>query len=487
MAKHSSKDLFKALSDILEGKYVTADPIATFPYTVDASIFGGTEAAVVVRPGSTEDVSQILQLAYKAHLPVVVRGGGASIYGQPKGTPGQNLLIDMTRMNQVIGINVESMTVTAQCGIIMGKLQHACRKEGFYIFSPFAPLHIVTLGGWMSGAAGSAGLWPDIVSITVVLADGTVVKTGGGPGTNIHQPIYYNRNLGGPDFAGLFIGDGGSFGIKTEATVRITKFPQVLRATIYEFDSLEKTLAMVKRHVERVNPHPFDPIMVFGPGAMKHFMPDFGEITNFTAQGIMQGHTEQEMDAKRDVFNALAEELGGTRTPMLDAMAEAMAASGSSESEMTMDWLALFNGLGLTAWLPFTLPRQGFTRVYYQLLDWRTQRLEAAAKRGFTSCGTWEFFTPTDASSLIGEMDAFFQDAENPEVVAFARETMQDFQMYARKLGSIDVYNQGFMADLNATYWSYGYRILFQTIKASLDPNNILNPGLWTPLKKTDS
>jgi hypothetical protein len=170
---------------------------------------------------------------------------------------------------------------------------------------------------------------------------------------------------------------------------------------------------------------------------------------------------------------------------MLDAMADAMAASGGAESEMTMDWLALFNALGLTAWLPFTLPREGFCTVYYQLLDWRTKRLEEAAKKGFVCHGTWEFFTPCDSSSLIGEMDAFFKDTGNPEVVAFARNMMQDFQLYARQLGSIDVYNQGFMADLNATHWSPGFRGLFQTVKASLDPNNILNPGLWTPLKNS--
>ena len=477
-----AQDFIAALSDIVGAQYVTADPIAAFPYRYDASIFGGTAAAVVVRPGSTEEVSQILARANTAKVPVVIRGGGASIYGQPRGVPEKNVLLDLTRMNRVIRINHDSMTVTAQCGIIMGKLQSACKKAGFYIFSPFAPLHIVSLGGWMSGAAGSAGLWPDIVSITVVLADGTVVKTGGGPGTNIHQPVNFNRNLGGPDFTGLFIGDGGSFGVKTEATVRITKFPPVLRATIFEFDTLEKTLELVKRHVERVNPHPFDPVMVFGPGAMKHFMPDFGEITNFTVQGMMQGHTAAEMDVKRDIFNALADELGGTRTPVLDAMAEAMAAAGGAESEMTMDWLALFNALGLTAWLPFTLPREGFCQIYYQLLDWRTKRLEEAAKKGFVCHGTWEFFTPSDASTLIGEMDAFFQDTEDPAVVDFARNMMQDFQIYAHQLGSIDVYNQGLMADLNARYWSPGFRTLFQSIKASLDPNNILNPGLWTPL-----
>jgi FAD/FMN-containing dehydrogenase len=483
MAQNYSKDLLKALSDIVGERYVTADPIATFPYTYDASIFWGTEAAIVVRPGSTGEVSQIVKLANKMEVPLVVRGGGASIYGQPRGIPRENVLVDMTRMNQVISVNAESMTVTTQCGIIMGKLQTACKKEGFYIFSPFAPLHIVSLGGWMSGAAGSAGLWTDIVSITVVLPDGTVVTTGGGPGTNVHQPLFYNRNLGGFDAAGLFIGDGGSFGIKTEATVRITPYPPVLRATIFAFRDLDIVLEMVKRHVGHVNTHPFDPILVFGAGAMKNFMGDSDTIAPFTVQGMMQGHSDREMDVKKDAFNALAEELGGARTPELDAMAEAIGSS-TAESESTMDWLSTFNGFGLAAWLPFTLPRQGFAEVYYKLIAWRTARLEEAAKRGYAWNGTWEFFTSVDPSTLIGEIDVFFRDAENPEVVSFARTMMHDFQLYAHSIGSIDVYNQGFMSDLHATYWSPGYRKLFQTIKAALDPHNILNPDLWTPLKQ---
>lgn len=480
-------NLQDALARIVGDHYVATGPVATFAYTRDASLFGGTDAAIVVRPGSTEEVSRILAMANQQHLPVVVRGGGASIYGQPRGMPGKNILLDMTRMNQITAINAQSMTVTAQCGVIMGKLQHACRQSGFYLFAPFAPLHIVTLGGWMSGAAGSAGLWPDIVSITVVLPDGTVVRTGGGPGTNVNQKLVYNRNLGGPDFAGLFIGDGGAFGVKTEATVRITPFPACLRASILEFAELESVLEMIRRHVGRVNPHPFDPIMVFGPGAMKNFMPEFEEVTAFTVQGMMQGHTAQEVDARLAAFNAIAEQLGGRRTTALDAMAEAMTASadGSAEGAMEMDWLALFNALGVPAWLPFTLPREGFVQIYHRLLAWRTERLKDARQRGCTCSATWEFFTPTDQSTIIGEIDAFFQDQHDPEQQASVKSMMQDFQEYAHGLGSIDVYNQGFMADLNAACWSPGFRGLFQTIKQALDPNSILNPGLWTPRIRT--
>jgi len=483
MKKRFPESLYQSLREIVGENYITSNPLATFAYSQDASVFGGTQACMVMRPGSTEEVSRTLFLANEYRIPVVIRGGGASNYGQPKGVPGENILLDMTRMNRVLNINQKIMTVTAQCGIIMGKLQHACRKEGLYLFSPFAPLHIVSLGGWISGVAGAAGLWRDIVGLTVVLPNGTVATIGGGPGTNIHQPLPFNRHLGGPDFTGLFIGDGGSFGIKTEATIRVTRFPSVMRASAFVFDTMEETLEMVGQHVERVDPHPFDPILVFCPEAMKNFLPNPEGKEIYTVMGMMQGHSVEEMDARLKAFNLIGEELGGGRDPSLNAMADAMAASSNPEGGAgggEMDWLAFFNGFGLACWLPFNLPREGFVENYRKLVSWRNERLKQAERRGYQYTAKWEFFTPTDSSGIIGEIDVFFQDAQDPEVLQFVQTMMRDFQDYALHIGAINTYTQGIASNLHVNHWSSGFKDLFKTIKLALDPNNILNPDLWT-------
>ena len=171
-------------------------------------------------------------------------------------------------------LDAQAMTVTAQAGIIMGKLQQACKQAGFYVFVPAAPVHTVSLGGWLSGVAGGGGIWWETIGLTVVLPDGTVVTTGGGPGTNVQQEHAYSRVLGGPDFSGMFIGDGGSLGIKTEVTIRLLGLPKVTRGCILEFSELENVMELLRRHGERVNPHPFDPVLVFGPGANEIFAPD---------------------------------------------------------------------------------------------------------------------------------------------------------------------------------------------------------------------
>ncbi len=477
MTEGLSGDFKKQLHEIVGEQFVTDDPVTRFTYTRDASLFGGTQSALVVRPGNTDQVSRIAALCNQHRVPIVTRGGGATIYGQPKGDPDRTVLLDMTRMDRVISVNTESMTVTAEAGIILGKLVHACKQKGVYMWSPFAPLHMVSLGGWISGVAGAAGLWTDLISITVVLADGTVVKTGGGPGTNVHQPLAYNRNLGGPDFGGMLIGDGGSFGIKTEATIRVTKNPGKLRAAIFAFDELEPAMELVRLHVERRPVLRFDPVLVFGAGAMKNFMGETDEVAPFTVQAMIQGHEDAEVEARLATMNSLADQCGAQRNFMLDAMAEAMGTPTGEDSEM--DWMAIFNSFGVPAWLPFNLPRQGFAGVYNNLVAWRNERLKEAERLNLRVRTTWEFFTASDPSTIVGEIDVFFADVENPAAVTFARTLMADFQKYAHGLGSIDVYNQGFMADLNASCWSPGFRRLFEAVKTTLDPNGILNPGQW--------
>ncbi len=471
--------LKRALAEVVGDQYVTTDKMTVFAYSQDASLFGGTDAAVVVRPGSTEEVSKIMKCAYHHAVPVVVRGGGSSIYGQPKGIPGSNVLLDMTRMNKILDINKQGMTVCAQAGIMMGKLQQACNQAGFYIFVPAAPFHTVSLGGWLSGAAGGGGIWWETISVTVVLPDGTIVKTGGGPGTNTRLKHHYSRVIGGPDFTGMFIGDGGSFGVKTEVAIRLLGLPHITRACILEFLELEHVLELIRRHGERVNPHPFDPLLVFGPGATEIFSPGSEGVEKFTIMAIMQGHTEREMDAKKDIFNDIAESLGGTHTAELDAITDLMAGGGEAEEKMEMFGLSFFNGLGLAAWLPFNIPRVSFLEIYPKLVAWREERLAEATKKGFECRARFEFFTPSDQCAVSGEVDAFFKDTDSPELREFIKDMILDYQKYTHELGLLDVYNQGVMSRLNAACWSPGFKSLHTTVKKALDPKGILNPGLW--------
>ncbi len=77
-----TKKMLQSLQEIVGKEFVTTDLFATFAYSEDASNFGGTHAAGVVRPGSTEEVALILSFANGQRIPVVVRGGGELIFSK---------------------------------------------------------------------------------------------------------------------------------------------------------------------------------------------------------------------------------------------------------------------------------------------------------------------------------------------------------------------------------------------------------------------
>ncbi len=148
---------------------------------------------------------------------------------------------------------------------------------------------------------------------------------------------------------------------------------------------------------------------------MKNFMGDTDEVAPFTVQCMIQGHEESEVEARLATINSLADQCGAQRNFMLDAMAEAMGTPTGEDSEM--DWMAIFNSFGIPAWLPFNLPRQGFAEVYNKLIAWRNDRLKSAETQCLRVRTTWEFFTASDPSTIVGEIDVFFADVDNPAAI----------------------------------------------------------------------
>ena len=88
-----------------------------------------------------------------------------------------------------------------------------------------------------------------------------------------------------------------------------------MRAGIFAFDELEPALEMVRMHVERRTVQRYDPVLVFGAGAMKNFVGDTDDVAPFTVQAMVQGHDAAELDAKLAIINSLAEQCGARRDP----------------------------------------------------------------------------------------------------------------------------------------------------------------------------
>ncbi len=217
---------------------VGRDNVLTTPEDLAVYSYDGTFAEckpeIVVQPGSTEEVSKVVALAAKLRLPIIARGMGSGLAaGSIPLVPG-GLVLSLTRMNHILEIDTLNATVRAEAGVVTSDLQAEVEKVGlFYPPDPSSIRHS-TIGGNIACNAGGPrclkyGVTGDyVLGLTVVLADGQILKTGG-------KPI---KDVTGYDLNGLFTGSEGTLGIITEALLRLTSRPTVARTALAEFASL---------------------------------------------------------------------------------------------------------------------------------------------------------------------------------------------------------------------------------------------------------
>lgn len=200
----------------------------------------GVSAALVLAPTTTEELQEIAKIAFENDLKLNPRGAGMSYTNGYTPDQDNTIVLDTSRMDKIVEINTDDMYVTVQAGVNWMSLYEALKPLG--VRSPFwGPLSGITstVGGGVSqnnaffGAGTYGPSTESVTSVTVVLADGTCVKTGTG-GTQNGAPFWRHY---GPDLTGLFLGDAGRMGLKAEVTLRLIKAPEFEDWASFEFDT----------------------------------------------------------------------------------------------------------------------------------------------------------------------------------------------------------------------------------------------------------
>lgn len=186
-------------------------------HAANADVFWWPQAAAplaVARPGSTEEVAGVLRLLAASRTPVVPRGSGLSYTGG-LAADRPSVMLDLARLD-AISLAAEDMHATIGAGCTWEALAAGLRPHGLrsVLAGPISGSHS-TVGG--AAAQNLPGSMEGVIGLTVVLADGTVVRTGSG-GMAGRSRFYRGA---GPDLTGLFLGDCGAFGIKTEIVLRL--------------------------------------------------------------------------------------------------------------------------------------------------------------------------------------------------------------------------------------------------------------------------
>ncbi|MBD3215604.1 MAG: FAD-binding protein [Candidatus Lokiarchaeota archaeon] len=232
LKKLNMENINKKLLDIISEKYLSDNLYVRHAYSrVVDSIQQGVPD-IVIRPGDTQEISEIVKIANEENIPITIRGGGCCEFGGSKPIGDGGILLDMKRMNNIIEIDEENLIATIEAGTSWAELNDTLSNFGLYTgcLGPGSGL-TASVGGGVShhsvGGGGGAKYGPctkHVVSLEVVLPTGEIINTGSQ--ANKYSTVPFNRFGNGPDLAALFMGDNGIMGIKTKIALKIYPKPQ---------------------------------------------------------------------------------------------------------------------------------------------------------------------------------------------------------------------------------------------------------------------
>jgi D-lactate dehydrogenase (cytochrome) len=191
----------------------------------------GEKPFMVVYPNTTEEISKIMKVCHKRKIPVTVIAGGTSLEGHFAPTRG-GICLDVGRMDKILELHKDDLDVVVQPALGWEDLNEELKEKG--LFFPPDPGPGAKIGGMVgTGCSGTNAYrygtmreW--VVALTVVLADGTIIKTRQRP----------RKSSAGYDLTKMFIGSEGTLGIVTEAVLKVTVLPKTTSVAVATFPTV---------------------------------------------------------------------------------------------------------------------------------------------------------------------------------------------------------------------------------------------------------
>tara|TARA_Y100000758_G_scaffold101445_1_gene70273 strand:+ start:329 stop:1702 length:1374 start_codon:yes stop_codon:yes gene_type:complete len=197
----------------------------------------------VVFPENNEEVSKILKLCNEHKVPVVPFGTGTSLEGQAVGNK-NGITISLEKMNKVLSVNAADFDCRVQANVTRKQLNEYLREDG--VFFPIDPGADAALGGMAACSASGTmavkyGTMRTVVSgLTVVLANGDIIKTG----------TRAKKSSAGYNLTNLFIGSEGTLGIITEVHLRLSPIPESIMSAVCHFPDLESAVLTAQEVIQ---------------------------------------------------------------------------------------------------------------------------------------------------------------------------------------------------------------------------------------------
>jgi D-lactate dehydrogenase (cytochrome) len=454
-----ARDVPPALLDALLSRFgaqYSAALVVREQHGRDESSYSVPPPAAVVFAQSTQDVSDAVKLAAQYKVPVIPFGVGSSLEGHLLAVQG-GISLDVGRMNTVLSINAEDLTVTVQPGVTRKQLNEAVKSTG--LFFPIDPGADATLGGMSATRASGTNavrygtMRENVLALEVVTASGEIIRTG----------TRAKKSAAGYDLTRLMVGSEGTLGVMTEITVKLYPLPEAVMAATCSFgtlaDAVNTTIQIIQMGVPIARCELLDATTVKLVNVHSKLNLPESAMLLFEFHGSPDGVKEQ-VQTVQDI----AAELGGAKFEWAE-----------TPEERTRLWTARHNAYfagvqsvpGCKAiTTDACVPISHLAEV---LLDSVTEAQEAGL--------------PYFMVGHVGDGNfhmGYLIDPDKPEERALAEKLNHQLVERALKLGGTCTGEHGVglhKMDFLVTETGSGAVDMMRTIKKALDPDNILNPG----------
>ncbi|MHA1735497.1 MAG: FAD-binding oxidoreductase [Candidatus Thorarchaeota archaeon] len=242
-----SHPLYDDIVGIVGEDRVNDNQVIISSYSKDASHLTAERPGIVVMPESVEEIQAIVRLCAAHKIPLVTAGGRNGICGACLPRVKNAVMLDMVKMDDIVKLDEDVMTVTVEAGLRWAELIHRLDERGYRLGfrGPYGG-NVGTVAGSISSnsigyAASKFGPANEgVVSLEVVLANGEILRTG--TGWNPDAQLF-GRYSAYNDLTGLFLGDYGTLGVKTKVTLKIYPKAEHLAFGDFGFKTLEDATA----------------------------------------------------------------------------------------------------------------------------------------------------------------------------------------------------------------------------------------------------
>ena len=234
--------LQKELIDLLDDRFTTSESVlVNFSKGEDA--YDPIKPQAVVFPHSNEELSKILQLCNAHGTPVVPYGTGTSLEGHAVGNA-DGITISLEKFDKILKVNAEDFDCRVQANVSREQLNENLKDKG--VFFPIDPGANAALGGMAACSASGTmavkyGTMRTVVmGLTVVLANGDIIKTG----------TRAKKSSAGYNLTNLFVGSEGTLGIITEVQLKLSPIPESIMSAVSQFQDLESAVITAQEIIQ---------------------------------------------------------------------------------------------------------------------------------------------------------------------------------------------------------------------------------------------